>query len=258
MKSLAVLASTLGLIAAAALPARADQYSFKRTIDTSAAAAGARTLEVTGINGNVHLYADGGSSVRVHAVLGARSQDALKLLDVRTSRDGGTVRVQDVCPQTRHFFFWNFADCDIELDVRYPRGLGVSLNSRNGNVTVDGAGAAVSVVNSNGNVDVNGAGGAVNVKNSNGNVTIADAPSNVSASNEHGNVSATLRAAWHGTSIAMSTSAGDVELRVPAHFDAKVTAHTRMGDVTNSANLRNGPVTVTATTTFGDVVISRE
>jgi hypothetical protein len=258
MKSIAVLASIVGLAAAAALPARADQYSFKRTIDTSVSAAGARTLDVTGINGNVHLYADSGPAVRVHAVLGARTQDALKMLDVRTSRDGGTVRVQDVCPQTRHFFFWNFGDCDIELDVHYPRALAVTLKSQNGNVTVDGSGAAVSVVNSNGNVDVNGAGGAVSVKNSNGNITIADAPSNVSAANEHGNVRATLARAWRGTSIAMSTSAGNVELRVPEHFDAKVTARTRMGDVTNSANLRNGPVTVTATTTFGDVVISRE
>jgi putative adhesin len=258
MKSTAAIASILILLVAAALPARADQYSFKRTIDTSASAAGARTLDVTGINGNVHLYADSGSTVRVHAVLGARSEDALRMLDVRTSRDGSTLHVQDVCPQTRHLIFWNFADCNIELDVHYPRGLAVTLNSQNGNVAVDDSGAAVSIINSNGNIDVNGAAGAVSVKNSNGNVTIADARSNISASNKNGNVSATLAAAWRGTAIAMSTNAGNVELRVPAHFDAKVDARTRMGDVTNRANLRNGPVTVTATTTFGDVVISRE
>ena len=241
MKGLALFSGVLlaGFIAAA-LPAHADSYSYKRTIDTSIGAAGSKTLDVTGFNGNVHLYADGGTAVRVHAVLGARSEDALKVLDVQTSRDGSTVRVKDICPQTRQLFFWRFSDCDIELDVHYPRGLEVTLKSENGNV------------------DVNGAGGAVSVKNSNGNVTIADAAANVSASNKHGNVSVTLADAWRGSTIAMSTSAGNVELRVPTHFDAKVTARTRMGDVSNSANLRNGPVTVTATTTFGDVVISRE
>jgi hypothetical protein len=31
-----------------------------------------------------------------------------------------------------------------------------------------------------------------------------------------------------------------------------------MGDIRNRANLSSGPVTVTASTTFGNVVISRE
>jgi hypothetical protein len=56
----------------------------------------------------------------------------------------------------------------------------------------------------------------------------------------------------------MATNAGNVVLRVPQGFDAKLNAHTRMGDVRNHANLHNGPVTVSATTTFGNVVIKRE
>lgn len=96
------------------------------------------------------------------------------------------------------------------------------------------------------------------MKLDNGNVTIVNAPANITASAHNGNVTAALASPWRGTAIAMSTNAGNVTLRVPSGFDAKLSARTRLGDVRNSANLRNGPVTVTATTTFGDIRITRE
>lgn len=244
MKSLLATLGILAALSAAALPARAEQYSFKRTLDKTIQTAGASGLAVVGQNGNIHLYADSGSTVRVHAILGARSADTLNMLDVRTSRQGDTVRVEDVCPSTRQLFFWKFADCNIELEVHYPRAMAVSLNSHNGNIAIDGGPA--------------GAKGAVSVKNTNGNVTIDGASANVSASNRNGNLDVTLDGGWHGSSIALSTNAGNVDLQVPHNFQAKLSAKTRMGDVRNNAHLQNGPVTVTATTTFGNVRISRE
>lgn len=256
------LLATLGVALALALacsPALADEYSYKRTLDFSASAAAAATsISVVGYNGNIHLYADGGPGVRVHAQLAARSADALRALDVQTARQGSTLRVADICPSTRHLLFWDMRDCNIELDVHYPRGMAVSLKSENGNVTVEGSTASVSIANNNGNVEVDGAGGPVTVKNDNGNVEINGATANVSATNAHGNVQATLAKNWRGTAIAMHTSAGNVELRVPAHFAATYTAKVTLGDVSNNADIRNGPVKVTATTTFGDVVISQQ
>jgi len=256
MKSLLAALAILAAVTAAALPARADQYSYKRTLDSTVKTGGATALAVTGQNGNIHLFADGGSTVRIHAILGARSADALKMLDVRSSRQGNTLHVEDVCPSTQHLFFWTFADCDIQLDVHYPRAMALSLNSKNGNITVDGP-ATVSLSNDNGNIHITGAKGAVSVKNANGNVTIDGASTNVSASNHNGNLDVTLDGGWHGSSIALSTNAGNVELQVPHNFQAKLNAKTRMGDVRNNAHLQNGPVTVTATTTFGDVRINR-
>lgn len=258
MKALLATIGILAALGAAALPAKADEYSFKRSIDKTAALAGATALGVAGYNGNVHLYADGGSTVRIHAVLGARSAEALKMLDVQTSREGNTLRVADVCPSTRQFVFWNFKDCDIELDVHYPRGLPVSLHSENGNIVVDGAGGAVSIANGNGNIHVNGAGGQVSVKNGNGNITVLDAPANLSVSNTNGNLEAMLADDWRGSTIALRTNAGNVLLSVPRSFNAKLTARTRLGDVKDSAHLGTGPATVTATTTFGNVVVRRK
>lgn len=254
---LAILGLALAL-AAASSPAWADEYSFKRTIDFTASAAGAASIAVTGYNGNVHLYADGGPGVRVHAVLGARSADSLRSLDVRTSRQGSTLRIADVCPSTRQFLFFEARDCDITLEVHYPRGMPVNLTSQNGNVTVEGSAAPVTVSNNNGNVVVDGAGGAVNVKNDNGNVEVDGAPANVSVTNAHGNVRAMLAKTWGGTSIALHTSAGNVHLYVPAHFAATYTTKTTLGNVKNNAEIRNGRASVTATTTFGNVVISQQ
>jgi hypothetical protein len=258
MKAIFAVAGVLAALGMAVLPARADEYSYTRTVDRMAAAAGAAVLNVTAINGNVHLIAGDGTAVRVHAVLKARSADVLSLLEVRTARVGGTLRLQEICPTTRHLFFWSVSDCDIELEVHYPRALAVNLQSQNGNVAVDGSTAGVSVTNGNGNIEVNGVRGAIRVKNGNGNVDISDASTNLTVTNTNGNVSAALANPWHGSAIAMSTNAGNVELRVPAGFDAKLSARTRMGDVRNHANLRSGPITVTATTTFGNVVINRD
>lgn len=259
MKALLTTIALAAALAAAAAPARADDYSFKRTLDRTVPLAGASALGVSGFNGNVHLYADGaGTTVRIHAVLGARSEDALRALDVQTSRDGNTLRVADVCPASRQLLFWSFRDCNIELDVHYPRSLPLSVHSENGNITIDGAGSAVSIANGNGNVRVNGAGGAISVKNGNGNIDIAGAPANVSASNHNGNVTATLSDSWRGAAIAMSTNAGNVELSVPRTFTGKLIARTRMGEVKNRAQFGDGPATVTATTTFGNVVIDRQ
>ena len=258
MKAFLAALAVLTALAALGAPARADEYAFKRTLDFTIGAAGTTALGVTGQNGNIHLVGDGGSTIRVHAVLGARSADALRGLNVTATRRGNTVRVADVCPSTRRLVFWTVVDCDIELDVHYPRSLAVGLRNENGNTVIDGAASAVSVTNGNGNIRVDGAGGPVSVKNGNGNVTIAGAPANLSASNTNGNVSAALAKNWHGSAIAMHTNAGNVLLRVPPGFAATVSAKVTLGEVRNTADVRKGPAIVTATTTFGNVVISSE
>lgn len=257
MKSLLATLAILATLGAAALPARADEYRYTRAVNSTVPTAGATSLAVTGHNGNIHLYAEGSGSVRVHALVKARSADALSLIQVNASRQGNTVRVQEVCPSTRHFFFWTAADCDIELDVHYPRSMAVALTSQNGNITAVDAQGALSITNDNGNVHVNGADGRVDVKNKNGNITVANAAANLSVTNTNGNVEASLANGWRGSAISMHTNAGNVELHVPKTFQATLNAKTRMGDVRNRANLRSGPVTVTASTTFGNVVVTR-
>ncbi|HET9096278.1 MAG TPA: hypothetical protein VFN37_06425 [Candidatus Baltobacteraceae bacterium] len=239
MKAFLAALAVLTALAALSAPARADEYAFKRTLDFTIGTAGTTALSVAGQNGNIHLMGDGGSTIRVHAVLGARSADALRALDVTQTRSGNTVRIADVCPATRRLVFWTVADCDIELDVHYPRSLAVGLRNENGNTVIDGAASALSVANGNGNIRVNGAGGPLSVKNGNG------------------NVSATLAKNWRGSAITMHTNAGNVHLRVPRGFAATVTAKVTLGEVRNTADVRKGPATVNATTTFGNVVISQ-
>ena len=258
MKSLLVTLAVLAAVAATVLPARADEYGYQRTLDTAASASGARALSVTGYNGNVHLYADGGNSVKIHAILKARSSGALRDLNVTVTREGDAVAVQDVCPATRNFIFWQFKDCDIELEVHYPSGLAVTVNSENGNIVSDGSSSSLSLKNSNGNVTIDSVGGAVRVANTNGNVGVASAGGNVQIKNTNGNVSVTLAKNWRGNSIELHSSAGNVHLTVPSNFAATYNTKTTLGNVVNHANTRSGGPVVTATTTFGNVVISQQ
>lgn len=240
MKRLFAALGLTAILAGAALPARADDTHYRRTLDRSVPAAGANVLNVTGFNGNIHLYGDEGTTVRVHAIVRSRSEQAFKLLDVRASRQAGAVSVADECPTVQHFFFWTFEDCEIQLDVHYPRAMTVRLNSKNGNVQADDPAGSLTIVNANGNL------------------TVKNAASDVDASNRNGNVSIALAQSWHGTDITLRTHAGNVDLAVPRGFEATYSATTRMGNVTNSANLRKGPAHVTASTTFGNVTFTRE
>jgi hypothetical protein len=235
-----VAALILGaMIMSAALPAAADTYAFRRTFDTTVPATREDALAVTGLNGDVHLIADSGNTVRIHATLRARSKENLDGMSVHARRDGATIRIQDVCGAQTHILFWSFADCDIDYQILYPKDLTVNIKNDNGDVGIDGAT------------------GSVVVTNHNGDVTAHNAASTLNLSTKHGDVRAWLANAWRGRAITLQTSMGDVQLQVPSNFAATLQAHTRLGDVTDRANLHGGSITVIARTTFGDVTVSR-
>jgi putative adhesin len=240
MKNTLAALAFLTMLACAALPALADQYPYHRTLDRTLAAAGASALSLRGYNGDIRLFADSGDTVRVRAVLKARSMDALGTLDVSVSRQGNGVQVNDVCPSQRHLFFWTFADCDIDVEIHYPRSLALTLQSQNGDITLQDAAGPVSITNGNGDITITGAG------------------TNISASESNGDIKARLAKNWHGTAIALHTNQGDVDLFVPRGFGATYTTHALLGSIENRAPQQGGPVTVTTTVRFGDVTIRPE
>lgn len=222
MKGVLAGLALMALSAGACAPALADDYSYHRTVDSAVGAGGARTLTVHGYNGNIRLYGDSGSTVRIHAVLGARTAASLEQLRIQTSRQGNTVLVQEQCAERRQLLFWTFKDCDIELDVHYPRSLAVDLRSENGNVSLYGAASDISITNTNGNVE------------------------------------AFLASPWRGSSISMHNSAGNVDLHVPKGFTGTFKGSVKFGDVSDDAHLKSGPVSITLSANFGDVTVSRE
>jgi hypothetical protein len=240
MKNTPALLATIALLVVTATPAAADEYAYHRTVDVTASGAGASALTVTGYNGDLRLFADGGNTVRVHAVLKARSADAVSALNVSVSREANTVRVQDVCPSQRRFFFWTFADCDIDLEIHYPRALGLSVQSQNGDI------------------DAHDAASSVSIRNGNGDISITNSATNVSATESNGDITARLAKNWRGNAIALHTNQGDVELFVPPGLAATYTTHVLLGSIDNRAPRQTGPVSVTATVRFGDVDIRPE
>jgi hypothetical protein len=240
MKNALTVLACFGMLLAFGAPAHADEYAYRRALDRTVPAPGASTLIFTGYNGDVHFIGDGTGSVRVHAVLKARSADAVNALDVSVSRQGSAVLVQDVCPSQRRLVFWTFADCDIELEIHYPRAMALTLKSQNGDIQVDGPAAAVSIANGNGDVHISDAAGNVRISQSNGDITTR------------------LAKNWRGSTIALHTNQGDVSLFVPSDFGASYTTHVLLGSVENQAPRKSGSATVTATVRFGDIEIKPE
>lgn len=240
MKNTLAALACLAALSLSLAPARADEYAYHRVMDAESSAAGAAGLTVSGYNGDVRLVADGGTAVRVHAVLKARSADAVSALNVSVSRSGNTVRVQDVCPSQRQLLFWTFADCDIDLEIHYPRGLTVTLHHQNGDIAVHGATKRLSITNGNGDIAIDGA------------------AANVSVSESNGDVTTHLAKDWRGSAVSLHTNQGDLELFVPPTFAATYTTHVLLGSIRNRAPRQSGAATVTATVRFGDIDIRTE
>jgi hypothetical protein len=176
--------------------------------------------------------------VRVTAVLRARTVEAADAIVLRVYRAGNSVKVEATCP-TGRMLFWSYSDCAVDYQIHYPRALAIDLHNENGDVLIQDPS------------------GNVGVKMDNGDVDVKNAATNVSVAIAHGDVTIDLADGWHGNAVAMSASAGDLDLRVPRGFSGTLDAHTRFGDVNDNAGLHGGRAKVSATVTFGDVTVRR-
>src|SRR5215469_10027860 len=94
-------------------------------------------------------------------------------------------------------------------------------------------GTTLSARSSSGSVEVHGVRGAIVASSTNGGVTIDGAFSSVHASSTNGDVSLTVLKNTGEPNIALSTVNGNVHLRVPTTFAARVRTSVANGDVHN-------------------------
>lgn len=216
---LAVPAATLALAAfsPSAAPVQED-FRWSGTV-----AAGDR-VEIKGVNGAIRAEPSNGSQVEVVAV--KRRGERGRVEDVRIERvmhDGG-VTICAVYPSGRRGRpnrctagdEWNTNtrdnDVRVEWTVRVPRGVHFLGATVNGAVSARNLPADATVSSVNGAVTVSAAGV-------------------VEASTVNGNIDATTGRADAGRDLAFTTVNGDILLRVPAGFRARVDAELLNGDI---------------------------
>ncbi len=225
----------------AALPALADQWPFERIVDQSVPAGTASSLVVQGENGDVRLVAAATNVVAIHARVRVRDQSALTTI-VHAQRMGNRVEIDAKCPSGGRLFGYTNA-CDVETTVTYPRNMSLEVQWVNGNITAE-----------NPNRDVT-------AHLTNGDVTVKAAAGSLVLSTRHGDIDTSLANGWHGTTLDLSVSQGDVVARVPRGFNGYLAASVRLGDVENRAHLPTSAPNASSTairarTIMGDVTVT--
>lgn len=234
----------LGIALSATATASAAEWQAQRTFDTKIAAAKSGSILVRGDNGDLHFIAADTDAIAIHIRIRTHDLGSLESLTssvVTPHRSGNNFEFDARCGSGRWFFGYTNA-CEIDETITYPRDMGVSLEWVNGDINVQNPRGDVTAHLTNGDVIVN------------------DASQSLVLSARHGDVVASLAPGWHGKSIALDVSEGDVVVKVPPKFDAYLDAGVRMGDISNRAglptNARNASsVAVHAHAVLGDVTI---
>jgi hypothetical protein len=174
-----ILRSTLtgsGLLIASLLSntAVADclRYGADRAADVDAA--GIRTVLIGAGAGDLSVRGTATTRVRAKGRACADSQDRLDAIKIETRRDGDTLRVDAILPDTDHAL--NNRSLDLSIDV--PASAALSIVDSSGDIDVENV-AGVRVEDSSGDIDIKTVNGDVEVTDSSGDVVIADVTGNV-------------------------------------------------------------------------------
>lgn len=211
----------------------------QRYVDRTVELGAATSLVVSASAGDVHVTGTDGSQVRVHARLRAQTADDLGRMDARVTADGATIHVASVFPRSP--FSFRRHDESIDYEIAVPRNVRVSVELTAGDVVAAGLQRALIV------------------HDKFGDVRVTDATNDVEAGTKTGDVTVKLDPEWHGSTLTLWTSVGDVSLSAPSRLRARLSARTRIGEVRGADWLGDpsaGP-SISLASSIGDVRVSR-
>jgi len=210
--------------------------------ERSFSAAGARRLTIENRVGDVKIVA-GGPDVKVHAVASARvGSDAARgrgRVGISCESDGRAGLRLRIPSQNDH--------SRVDLELKIPAALAVTVASAVGNVDIERLTSAVAVGSGAGNITVTDCTGPIDVHTSAGTTAISNARAGVTAATGAGDVRVEgARGAVHGHTgagtvtldhivsddVKATAGCGDVQVTMAAPFSGTMYAHTGMGTAT--------------------------
>ena len=232
---------SVGILLGTVTPASADQWQASRIFDSRVDTGPGGAILMRGDNGDVHFVAADTKAIAIHARI--RSHDAATLENavIAAQRNGDHFEIDARCPQAHRALGYTNA-CNVDATVTYPKDMAVDVEWVNGDINVQNAR------------------GDVTTHLTNGDVTVTGAMQSVILSTRHGDVEASLAGGWHGKTVALDVSEGDVVVKLPHEFDGYIDASARLGEVRNKTSLQASPrnatsVVVHAKTLIGDVTV---
>lgn len=250
MRYSARLAHTMCLLAAVALPLRAQSTGEAITVWTGRIADGG-TLTVKNIVGAIAVVAASGDEVVVRAERTSRGSVDLSDLtfDVREAPSSTTIctvyRGESACGRG------NFSNTrfSVRYTIAVPRSVRLRATTGNGELSVDRAGAdvelhtgngaihigetdgSVTASTGNGDLEVESAQGPVRASSGNGRIFVSTASGPVSASTGNGDIDVRMKALSTDADMDFRSGSGAVRVTLPADFNGDVDASTGSGDL---------------------------
>ncbi len=208
---------------------------------------------------------DGKMKHRLMHIFGNHSPDVLfdvqipRSSDVRLSTSGGDINADQIKGTVEG------GTSGGDLELRHLEGK-VRMNTSGGNVTLKSSTGDFVVGTSGGNVITEDLSGPVHVETSGGNIDIRNCDGRVFASTSGGDIHAVLK---DNKGVELSTSGGNVAVRLPKSISADVNAEASGGDVncdfpvngklregTLHGTINGGGNTIRLETSGGDITIS--
>lgn len=223
----------LGLLMAALLGSGAVTPGAPVTITTTDA------NQWVGVDMKIEAWDKPSVSVEQEAIKGDASLVGA-IIESQRSRSGMVITAQYRGTKTSSLF--GFVRKSTNISVRWivhvPVNSALSVDAANDSIAIAGVTAPIDAHTSNGDLEIEGAGSTVDARSANGNVHVDVAK-------------------LTGTpQIQLHSSNGDVILRVPRTFNARVTAHTSNGDVKNPFASATGSGSATLRTSNGDAIVT--
>lgn len=245
---LALIALAVLLLAAGG--SWALSWATRQTDTNSRTIPAAKTVEIDGHSGDIRVVGTDRSDILLttkeqHSLFG-RPHGGVSFSDGRLHLDGG-------CPD---FQLWgNDAGCSISYRLEVPRDTAVRLVTHSGDVSAEGLTGDADLETRSGDVDAAGIGGALRLQTRSGDVDADSTSTDIAASTRSGDVDVRAR---NATRVLAQSRSGDVDVRVPDRTYA-VQATAASGDETVDVSTdRRSPRTIVATTSSGDVHVSRD
>lgn len=210
----------------------------------------ARTVEIEGQSGDIRVIGTDRSDIllttkKQHSLFG-RPHGSVSFSDGRLHLDGS-------CPD---FQLWgNDAGCSIGYTLEVPRDTAVHLVTHSGDVSAEGITGDADLETHSGDVDATGISGALRLQSRSGDVDADSTSTDIAASTRSGDVDVRARNAMR---VLAQTRSGDVDVSVPDRTYA-VQATAPSGDENVDVGTdRRSPRSIVATTSSGDVHVSRD
>ena len=159
-------------------------------------------------------------------------EDAMEKMDF--TLEGNDEEVKVIGKMTSSISSW-FSDIDLEIEIKVPSRFNLDVNTAGGDIKCGGITGTVELNTSGGDVWADKFSGFMNASTSGGDVFLFCKDAKINAETSGGDIK--LEYEGENKGIDLSTSGGDIDIRLPKDFTAKMELATSGGDVSCSLNM---------------------